>query len=519
MGYPTLRSVAPERVRASATTCLALALAACSTASAPRRDEQTLVRLADDDIKGIDPQLSNDLATMRVASEQFEGLTRLNALGQAEAGLAQSWTLSPDGLAWTFSLRPRLTFSDGALITARNFETGFNRLMDPETASPLRELVSGIARIDAITDTMVRVVLDRPVPHLPEILAHPALAALPLHRAHWADERPVVASGAYRVQDWTLNDHVRLDRNPAWHDPPAKIPRVEWRPVNDSLTGMRSFLAGEADSAGDFPASRLSSLRTRLGQQVRLAPYRGSYYFVFNTRKPPFNDARVRKALSLAVDRNWLAKSLIATGVQATDSVVPAQFYTLCPQAVAPPPLPEEARIARARTLLAAAGFGPGRPLRFAIRFNSDTDHKRTALALAAMWAPLGVKAELLNSEASLHFASLRRGDFDLARSGWIGDVSAPENFLSIHRSRAGPANYAGYANADFDAQLAHAEAETNPAKRACAMAKAERIMLADMPVLPLWTYVSKSLVSERVGGWQDNLANAHPSRTLWLKR
>ena len=497
---------------------LALSFSSCSAITPQPRDPDTLVRLADDDIKGIDPQSSSDLATMRVAADQFEGVTRLNGKGIAEPGLAQSWRTTADGLTWQFDIRTGLRFPDGPAISAASFVAVWKRLVDPRSPSPLQDLARPIAAMAAQGPHLLIVRLRHPAPHLPELMAHPALAALPLHRPGWATERPVTASGAYRLSEWVLNDHIRLERNPAWHEGRAPIAGIEWKPVSDSLTGMRAFLGGQADIAGEFPASRLRSLSARLGSAVHIAPYRGSYYFAFNTRRPPFNDVRIRRALDLAVDRVWLSKSLIATGVSPATSVVPPQLLHDCTEnSSAPSPLKE--RLEQARKLLREAGYGPTRPLHFSIRFNSDTDHKRAAVALAAMWAPLGVKADLLNSEASLHFASLRRGDFDLARSGWIGDVSAPENFLSIHRSDAGPANYSGFANSRFDAALDQAEQHANPQRRACGMRKAAAILAEDAPVLPLWFYVSKSLVSDHVAGWQDNLANAHPSRTLWFKQ
>ncbi len=507
-----------EPYRQAKWTGLAMLLAACGAPAPQQRSEQTLVRLADDDIKSIDPQASSDLATMRIAAEQFEGATRLNAKGEPEPGLAMKWQASPDGLMWRFDIRPGLRFSDGQPIDPQALVATWQRLTDPRSASPLAELARPIARMSVADPHTLIVKLRHPTPHLPELMAHPALAALPIHRTNWTTERPVIASGAYRLTAWVLGDHVLLDRNPAWHDGHAPLAHIAWKPVSDSLTGMKTFLGQQADIASEFPASRLQDLKPRLGPAVHIAPYRGSYYFAFNTRRPPFNDARVRRALDLAVDRTWLTQSLMATGVAPALSVVPPALLKACERLV-PAPLPMPARLAQARALLHEAGYGPAHPLRFSIRFNSDADHKRTAVALAAMWAPLGVKAELLNSEASLHFASLRRGDFDLARSGWIGDVSAPENFLSIHRSSAGPSNYSGYSNQEFDDALDQAEQEANAQRRACAMRKATDILASDAPVLPLWFYVSKSLVSDRVAGWQDNLANAHPSRTLWFKR
>jgi oligopeptide transport system substrate-binding protein len=363
----------------------------------------------------------------------------------------------------------------------------------------------------------VVVSLNHPFPALPELMAHPAMTALPLHRATWISDRPMTSSGAYQLTRWALADHIELRANPAWHGGVPANARVDWRPITDTLAALRLFEAGGADVLGDIPSARLASVKAKLGPAVHIAPYRGAYYFAFNTRKPPFNDVRVRQALSLATERDWIAKRLIATGIAPAWGVVPPGTTGLADYRPAWRGWPREKRLAQARALLAAAGYGPQRPLQFDIRFNSDIDHRRISVALAAFWKPLGVKARLLNSESSLHFASLRRADFALARSGWIGDLSVPENFLAVHRSDGGPINYSGFADPAYDAALDRALAIADPVRRAHAMRAAEVRLIDQMPILPIYYYVSKSLVAPRVTGWRDNSANVHPSRTLGL--
>ena len=489
---------------------------------APGPDQ--IVRLSDSEVKGLDPQKISDLSSLRVAADQFEGLTRLDARGEAEPGLAKNWQISPDGLTWTFVLRDKLRFSDGTGFDATLFPALLRRLRAPQTAAAAKALFGNIVAVDAPDRNHVIITLASPDPSLPALLAHPAMAALPLHRISdagdkWTSDRPMIASGPYRVSEWKLNDHTRLERNPEWHDEAAPTPTIIWKPMEDSLSAMRLFLSGGADIAADYPASRHQWLKENHPELAHSIPYLGSYYFAFNTRAPPFDDRRVRTALSMAVEREWIADKVIGIGN------IPA--WGLLPPGLAGPASakpqwadwPREKRLNKARSLLGAAGFGPHNPLRFEIRFNSSAEHRRVAVAMAAMWKPLGVEASLFNSEAALHFAALRQHDFELSRSGWIADLPTPENFLLVHQQANGGGNYSGYANPDYDRLLARAIAEPDPGKRQILMREAEAILIADMPILPLYFYVTRSLVAKRIAGWEDNISNVHPSRTLLIRR
>lgn len=489
--------------------------------SGPGPDQ--IVRIADSEIKGLDPQKISDLSSLRVAADQFEGLTRLDAIGRAEPGLAESWSISENGLRWTFRLRENLQFSDGTVIEPSFFPELLDRLRLRDTASPNATLFDNIAEIIVQDDDQLEVVLKAPTPHLPALLAHPAMAALPLHHikkhgARWTTVRPMITSGAYRLAEWRLNDHATLERNPHWHDVPAPTRTIIWKPMDDSLSAMRLFLSGDADITSDYPASRHQWLRQKYPDAARSVPYLGSYYFAFNTRQPPFDDVRVRRALSMTVEREWLTDTVIGIGNIPAWGLTPPGLTEAAPYKPEWADLPRARRLKDALKLLGEAGYNRTNPLKFEIRFNSSAEHRRVAVAMAAMWKPLHVEAKLFNSEAALHFAALRTNDFSLARSGWIADMPAPENFLMVHQTANKTGNYSGFDNAAYNALLDKALGAAEPLARDALMREAEILLMEEAPILPLYYYVTRSLVAPRLEGWRDNISNVHPSRTLRIR-
>jgi peptide/nickel transport system substrate-binding protein/oligopeptide transport system substrate-binding protein len=334
----------------------------------------------------------------------------------------------------------------------------------------------------------------------------------------WTADRPLVTSGAYQLADWKLNQQLELVANPNWHGGKPVSAKLIWRPMDNMNSAMRLVLAGGADIGSDYPPARHHWLKAEYPKLVRSHPFLGTYYFAFNTRKPPFSDVRVRQALSMAIDRDWLAKQMVNAGNEPAWGLLPTSLRGGTAYKPDWAGWPQSKRLTEARALLAQSGYSPQNPLRFEIRFNSSTEHRRAAVAMATMWRELGVEAKLLNSEASLHFDSLKRADFQFARSGWIADLPAPENFLSVHRADAGVQNYSGYTNPAFDTALDAALAEAEPAARVVKMREAEAMLMHDSPILPLYYYASRALVRPNVTGWRDNDGHVHPSRTLGIK-
>lgn len=505
--------------------CLFLILTSCSkatdqidTISSDRAyADNSIIRLSDSEATGLDPQIVSDLSSLRIAMDQYEGLVRFDANGEPIAGLARDWSVSPDGLAWRFTLRSDLQFSDETKITTQNFTQGFARLRDPKTASPHLALFDIIESIENAGDTEIIVKLKSPFPQVLELLAHPAMAALPMHAMDddWTAMRPMIVSGPYRLTDWQLGDQMTLEANPHWHGQHGKAKKIIWKPMSDTLTAMRTFLSGAADTTSDVPVNRLQSLREEASESLKLGDYLGTYYYAFNVRKPPFDDVRVRTALTIAVDRDWIANKLIQSNNSPAYGLLPKQFTAGIAYRPKWSNWSKERRQQKARQLLKDSGYDANNPLRFEIGFNSSNEHRRVSVAMASMWREIGANVSLHNSEASLHFANLRRNDFELARSGWIADIAAPENFLYVHTKAAGASNYSGFDDPQYEAMLNAATQESDPKLRLQQMRAAEQYLMEQAPIIPLYHYVSRALVSPRLNGWRDNISNIHPSITL----
>jgi oligopeptide transport system substrate-binding protein len=235
---------------------LLLALTACGAGgnASGTKSTSALIRLTDNDARGLDPQMVSDLASTRIASDLFEGLTRFDASGNAEAGLARDWIISADGLTWTFPLRDGLSFSDGHPITSDVFVKAIARIRDEKSGSPHASLFAVIESITAPDPKTVTIKLNNPFPQLPALLAHPAMAALPFHRIEtagekWTADRPLVTSGPYRLKDWQLAQKLILESNPHWHGGKPVSETLIWRPMDNLNSAMRSVLAGDADIA------------------------------------------------------------------------------------------------------------------------------------------------------------------------------------------------------------------------------------------------------------------------------
>jgi oligopeptide transport system substrate-binding protein len=489
--------------------------------------------------ESLDPHRAESVPASNILRDLFEGLTLEAPDGTIMPGSAERWEVSADGLTYTFHMRPGLRWSNGEPLTARDFEYGLRRSCDPATLNeyasilyPIRNaeaVITGKAPVSALgvtalDEATLEIRLEGPTPYFLGLLTH--ATAYPAHRASveqfgakFARPGVLVSNGAYRLAEWVVQSHIRLQRNPQyWNDAKTVIEEVWYYPIENDDAEINRYRAGELDFTEGLPFRQVRWLRENLPGDVRISPYLGTYYFGFNNTRPPFKDnLPLRMALSLAVDREILTQRVMGSGeIAAYGFVPPVADYT----GQRPPwaGWTQEQRNAEARRLYREAGYSEQRPLEIEVLYNTDQNHKRIAGALAAMWQQtLGVRAKLLNQEWKVFLENRKRKIItQVFRSGWIGDYNDAYTFSQLMHSANGQ-NDPGYASAAYDALLDQAARSADPAQRRALLEAAERQLLADMPLIPLYFYVSKRLVKPWVGGFTPNIMDHHHSKDFYI--
>ncbi|MFZ5670568.1 MAG: peptide ABC transporter substrate-binding protein [Pseudomonadota bacterium] len=488
----------------------------------------------------LDPHLSTGTWEDRIQGDLFVGLTQSDPDGRPVPGMAERWEVSPDGLVWTFHLREAV-WSDGVPVTADDFVYSFRRLIDPATASQYATVFYlvkgaqavnegkappeslGVAALDART---LRIELTHPAPYLTELAKHHTMYPVPRHVAarwgiDWIKPEHFVGNGPFVLAASRLGDYVKVVKNPRfWDAARVCVDEIYYYPTTDAISAERRVARGELDLNADIQSNRIAFLRETMPGYVRTHTWLGVAYLAFNnnprTGFPPFRDRRVRQALAMAIDREFIAGKLLRGGQLPADTFVPpgvANYGGARPPYWAGWPLGK--RQAEARRLLAAAGFGPARPLKFEIKHRNTPDPMLFMPAIQADWKAIGVQASLAQQEAQIAYADYRARNFQVADAAWIADFNDPVSFLDLQRSWYGPQNYGDYDNPVYDALMARADHEPDTGRRAALIAEAEHLMLEDAPVAPVYFYVNKNLVSPGITGWRDNLLDHHRAR--WL--
>jgi oligopeptide transport system substrate-binding protein len=501
--------------------------------------EQIVYRGNGGEPETLDPHLAQGVPASHILRDLFEGLTTESAAGDLIPGVALRWNISRDARTYTFYLRRDLTWSNGEPLTAGDFVYSLQRVLNPETASsaartllpiqnarevlagelPVEEL--GIVLLDEFT---MQITLTGPTPYFLGLLASPV--AYPVNRKNleefgdqFAKPDKLVSNGAYVLKGWTPRVSIELRKNPNFRVAElALIERVFYMPTEDRSTEVKQFRAGDLDWTNEVPNNQFKWLQRYYPDELVISPWMGSYFFGFNLTQEPFIDnPSLRMALILAIDRQIITDKVTQFGEKPSFALVPPGIDGYVPFSPEYADWAQEERDHEASKLYEQAGYSEDRPLRIEIRYNTSDNDKKIALAIASMWKQaLGLNVTLVNEEFRVFLQNREQKVItQVFRAGWISDYNDPYSFLELFRTGHGRNDY-GYSNSTFDALLDEVGTERVRARRERLMFEAERVLMTDHVVIPIFTYVTKRLVNLHLRGWQNNVMDHHPTRNMF---
>ncbi|NBC28888.1 MAG: peptide ABC transporter substrate-binding protein [Spirochaetes bacterium] len=478
--------------------------------------------------ESLDPHLVSGVPEHRIYKSLFEGLVRYDprTAEPLPAG-AESWEVSEDGTVYTFKLREDAVWSDGTPITADTYEKSWIRMVDPETGAPYAwfpsMFVEGAAEfnagegsaddvgVEAIDEYTFQVELVGPLPYAIGAMAHYSFSPVPLHAIEeygeeWTLPENFVGNGAYVLDRWQPQEDLSVVKSDTyWRDASGNANRVTFIPTDDNNTMHNMFLNGEVDWSTTVPTDQIQSARLR--DDYHVAPYLGTYYYVYNTTREPLDDARVRQALAMSFDKQEIVEVITQAGQIPTDAMVPdMEGY--------PGIEGNEMDVEEAQQLLADAGYpnGEGFP-ELSILYNTNEAHKKVAEYIQQQWLEnLNIDVTLENQEWQTYLANRRAAEFDIARAGWIGDYRDPNTFLDMFVS-GGAMNGGRFSNERYDELLAEAARTPAGEERYNMMAEAESILVEqEQAVAPIYHYVSVNMIDTQTwDGWFENVMDQHP--------
>jgi oligopeptide transport system substrate-binding protein len=519
----------------------ALAIALLSTAVSAQA-AQVLHRLSEQEPETLDPQKTSSAGPAAIDRDLFTGLLTLDAEEHVVPGVAQSWEISPDGLSWTFHLRPDAKWSNGDPLTADDFVYSFRRLVDPATAasdpSDLTQLVNfeaiisgkekdlsklGVKAVDAHTLTLS---LTAPRIALKFLLTDPQVFPLPKAAIEkwgnaWTQPEHLVGNGPFVMKSWVPQSEIVLTKNPNFYDAATvKLDEVHWIVTEDLKAGLVRYRAGELDWMA-LNRQTLPWAKENAKDQIRTADANGFSFIFFNMKRGPLAGPEhkdLREALNLAIDRDTLVTKIDPRGEKPAYGIIPPVTSDYTPQHMDFMGTPMAERLAKAKALMAAAGYGPDHPLKLKLSYTTDENTRQIMLALAAMWKPIGVEVTLDNMEWQVLVGLVDERNYEIGYLSLVGSYDDYENGLDNYRSDAGTFNVNGYANPKFDDLFHRGGTTTDPLLRRRLMEQAEKLVLDDYILAPLEFLDRNILVSPKLDGYVAKVIY-NQSRYLSLKQ
>lgn len=493
--------------------------------------------------QGLDPHVVTGVPESKLIDALFEGLTRKNPWTlEPEPGAAASWEFSEDRRVITFKMQPEGRWSNGEPVTAHDFVWSWRRALDPQMGNLYAYMLYPVVNAEAyatgklddpellgvraLDDLTLEVTLNEPTPYFLQLLDHYSSFAVPRsvveqfgaatdRFTRWTRAGNIVTNGPFRLKEWQLNRRIVAEKNPHyWDADTVRLNGIVFYPTENLVSEERMFRVNQLHVTNDVPLAKFPDYRQLENSPFIEAPYLGTYFYLLNTTRPPLDDVRVRRALSLAVDRESLTRNVLygsndpayAITPPGTLGYQPPQLFSYNPE--------------QARQLLAEAGFpnGAGWPA-LELIYNTSESHRKVAVAVQQMWKDvLNIEVTLANQEWKVYLDSVSEMNFDIARRGWIGDYVDPNNFLDMYITGGGN-NNTGFADTVYDEMiLRRAPQAATQEERFAIFHEAETRLMEQMPIIPIYTYASKHLVHPSVKGMPSNLMDFVNMKYVYLE-
>ncbi len=528
------------KIAATMVLCLALSvpsLAATIPAGTQLHATQTLVRNNGSEPETLDPALAESVGANNITRDLFEGLTANDQNGKIVPGVAESWK-QLDATTWVFKLRHNAKWSNGDPVTADDFVFGIRRFVDPKTASTYAAtfgifLLNGPAVVKgskspaeigvrAIDKLTLEVKTAFPVTFLPELMSNNNLG--PVHRASfekngkdWTKPGKLVSNGAYTLKEWQVNNRIVIEKNPQyWDAANVQLTKVTYLPIEDGHADVKMFESGQNQWVYQLPPGTFEKYKAQYPKEIRNAPMLGLRYYSYQTQDQVFKDVRVRKALSMVIDRDILAQRVTADGQMPAYDVMVAGINGADVSTYDWATWTMDKRVAEAKSLLQQAGVKPG--TKFVFSYNTSEYHKKMAVFAASEWkTKLGLNIETETMEFKVLLKKRNDGAFQMARNGWIADYNDATTFLALVRCDSDQNNNFN-CNRKAEELINQGSLSTDPAKRRALLTQATKMIMEDYPMIPLLQYSLPRLVKAYVGGYSlENAKDRFRSKDLFI--
>lgn len=484
--------------------------------------------------KDLDPHTVTGVPEANILAALMEGLITEDPKTLSPLpGAAVSWTVSKDLKNYTFKIGEDRKWSNGDKLTAKDFVYAWKRILTPALASEYAYMLFCVKNaekfnkgevndfsmvgVEAIDDMTLKVTLKSPTPYFLSLLAH--YSTFPVHQktiekhgkidevgTPWTRAENFVGNGPFNLTKWELNRIIEVRKsNTYWDRESVMLAGVDFLPIDNVSTEERMFRSKQLHITSSVPPEKIAVYKNNNDKNLIIAPYLGTYYYRLNTTRDALKDNRIRKALSMSIDRKMIVQNVTKGGQIPAFSFVPdgTNGYSSTTRI--------QYNIEEAKRLLKDAGYENGEKLPpIEILYNSSESHKKIALAIQQMWKNnLGISVTLINQDWKVYLSSQKSLNYDISRAGWIGDYSDPNTFLDMFVTDGGN-NQTGWGNKTYDSLINAASMQGETTVRNKTFQEAESILLEESVVLPIYTYTRVYLKSENIEGWSDNILDHH---------